>query len=371
MLKNYLKIAWRSLLKNKFYSLINISGLAVGLATGILLLLWVQNELSYDKFNKNYRQIYKLSEHFNSNGHEMTWSSVPASMAVYAKSNPAIKSTVRILTEFDQNISNKKRSKIFDGNKIAYVDNSFFSMFDFQLLKGNIRTLFPNINSVVVTKTLAEKYFNSTDVIGKTIGFKKELFTITGILQDFPENSSMNYDAIFPMGYYGKLFTERGGNGKWKTIDEDTGNSSFDVYVELKPGTDPKKTGQFFSNAFKAAKNGDTDADFRLQNLAKIHLTGADGNTSPLRMVQIFMLVVVLLLAIASINYINLSTARSLIRAKEVSIRKIIGAQKKQLFLQFLIETVLLFFIAIVFAVILIYLFTPLYNQISSKNFKV
>ena len=368
MLKNYIKIAWRNLWKNKFYSIINICGLAVGLATGILLLLWVQNEFSYDKFNKAYRQIYKLSLHFTSNGEEITWTGVPAPLAVYAKSNPTIVSTVRIKSEFDQNISNKDRSKIFDSNRIAYVDDSFFSMFDFQLLKGNKTTLFPNINSVVVTKTIAEKYFGNTDAVGKTIGFKKELFTITGVLQNFPENSSVNYDAIFPMAFYAKQFTAWGGNGDWKTIDEDVGNSSFDTFVKLQSGTDPKKIGQFFSVAYKKARNGDSDSNFRLQKLADIHLIGADGNTSSLRMVQIFMLVVVLLLTIASINYVNLSTARSLIRAKEVSIRKIIGAQKKQLFLQFLIETILLFGIATVFALILIYLLTPLYNQISGKN---
>ncbi|RYE27736.1 MAG: ABC transporter permease, partial [Sphingobacteriaceae bacterium] len=144
MLKNNIKIAWRSLLNNKFYSMINISGLAVGLATGILLLLWVQNELSYDQFNKSYQQIYKLSEHFNSNGQENTWETVPGPLAVFARTNPQIAATVRIASEFDQNISNQNRSKIFDGNKIAYVDNGFFSMFDFELLKGNKAALFPN-----------------------------------------------------------------------------------------------------------------------------------------------------------------------------------------------------------------------------------
>ncbi len=368
MLKNYIKIAWRSLINNKFYSLINISGLAVGLATGILLLLWVQNELSYDKFNKDYRQIYKLSERFNSNGQEMTWTSVPAPLAVFAKTNPEIALTVRIYNEFDQNISNQNRSKIFDGNRVAYVDKGFFSMFDFELLKGNRAALFPKNNTVVVTKTLAEKYFGNTDVVGKVIGFKKELFTITGVLQDFPENSSLNYDAVFPMGFLANLFTKNGGNGKWKTIDEDLGDSNYDIFVKLNPGANPKKAGQFFSAAFKKARNGDSDADFRLQKLADIHLTGADGNSSSLRMVQIFMLVVILLLAIASINYVNLSTARSLIRAKEVSIRKIIGAQKQQLFFQFLTETCLLFLIAAVLAIVLIYLLTPVYNQISGKN---
>lgn len=368
MLKNYVKIAWRSLWNNRFYSLINISGLSVGLTAGILLLLWVQNELSFDKFNHDYEHIYKLNEYFGAGNQEMTWTVVPGPLAVYARSNPDIISAVRTASEFDQNISNKDRSKVFDGNRIAYVDKGFFSMFDFKLIRGNKAALLPNLNSVVITKTMAEKYFNNTDVIGKTIGFKKELFTITGVLQDFPENSSINYDAVFAMAFYAKQFIQWGGNGAWKTIDVDLGNSSFDFFVKLKPGTDPKKVGQFFSAAFKTARKGDSDADFRLQNLADTHLISAEGNTSSLRMVQIFMLVVILLLTIASINYVNLSTARALIRAKEVSIRKIIGAQNKQLFFQFLTETVLLFFIATVLAVVLIYLFTPLYNQITGKN---
>ena len=368
MIKNYFKTAWRSLWKNKFYSLINICGLAVGLATGIMLLLWVQNELSFDRFNKDYKNIYQLSSHFNNNGDDKVWTGVPGPLAVYAKSIPEVKSIVRIGSEFDQNISNKDVTKIFDGNEIAYVDSGFFSMFDYKLLEGNKASAFLNNNSVVITHSTAQKFFGDANAIGKTISFKKEYFTVTGVLQNFPENSSLKYDAIFPMGFYGKQFTGSGGNGDWKTIDEDVGDYAFNTFVQLQPGADVIKTGKLFSTAYKKARNGDSNADFQLQNLATIHLITAEGNNSSLRMVQIFMLVVILLLAIASINYVNLSTARSLIRAKEVSIRKMVGAKKQQLFFQFITETFLLFCFATLLAIVLIFLLTPLYNTISGKN---
>ncbi|TKK68280.1 FtsX-like permease family protein [Ilyomonas limi] len=368
MLKNYFRTAWRSLLKNKFYTAINISGLAVGLATGIMLLLWVQNELSYDKFHKDYQQIYRLSSHFKSNGEDLTWTGVPGPLSVFAKSIPEVQSVVRTSRDFDQNLSNEERTKIFDGNVVGYVDSGFFSMFNFHFLKGNKATAFPNSNSVVLTQSTAQKLFGNEEAIGKTLQFFKNNFTVTGVLQDFPQNSSIQYDAIFPMSLLAKDFTENGGNGDWKTIDEDLGDFTFTTYVQLQPAANPVKTGQTFSALYKKARNGESDASFQLQKLAAIHLISADGNNAALRMVQIFMLVVVLLLAIASINYVNLSTARSLIRAKEVSIRKIVGAQKGQLFLQFSIETIVLFCLATGLAIVLIYSLMPLYNNISGKT---
>ncbi|HEY2725542.1 MAG TPA: ABC transporter permease, partial [Parafilimonas sp.] len=368
MFKNYFKTAWRSLIKNKFYSLINISGLAVGLATAIMLLLWVQNELSYDKFNKDYKNIYQLSTHFVSDADNKVWTGVPGPLAVYAKNIPAIKSMVRILGDFDQNLSDKDRIKIFDGNNIGFVDSGFFSMFNYKLLEGNIANLFPNANSIILTQSTAQKLFGSQDAIGKIVGFRKKYFSVTGLLENFPGNSSLQFDAILPMAYYAEEFTALGGNGDWKTIDEDLGDFSFNTFVQIQPGTNPESITKLLSAAYKKARNGDSNAQYELQNLASIHLVSADGNASSLRMVQIFMLVVILLLAIASINYVNLSTARSLVRVKEVSIRKIIGAGKKELFLQFITETVLLFCFAITLAIILISLLMPLYNEISGKQ---
>lgn len=368
MFTNYFKTAWRSLWKNKFYTVINISGLAVGLATGIMLLLWVQNELSFDKFNKDYQQIYRLSSRFKSNGEDLTWTGVPGPLSVFAKSIPGVQSIIRTSSDFDQNLANKERTKIFDGNVVGYVDNGFFNLFNFHFLKGNKAAVFPNINSVVLTRSTAQKLFGNEEAMGKTVEFFKIDFTVTGILQDFPQNSSIRYDAIFPMSLLAKNFTENGGNGAWKTIDEDLGDFTFTTYVKLQPNTNPVKTGKTLSALYRKARNGEGEASFQLQNLADIHLISADGNNASLRMVQIFTLVVILLLAIASINYVNLSTARSLIRAKEVSIRKIVGAQKGQLFFQFTVETVLLFCFSTLLAIALIYMLMPLYNDISGKT---
>jgi ABC-type antimicrobial peptide transport system permease subunit len=368
MFKNYFKSAWRTVWKNKFYSAINISGLAVGLAAGIMLLMWVQNELSYDKFNKDYQHIYRLSSQLKSNGENVTWTGVPGPLAVFAKSMPQVQSIVRTQNLFDQVLSNENKNKIFDGNTIGVVDSGFFKMFSFHLIKGDKANLFQNLNSIVITKAIAEKLFNNADAIGKTVNFYNENFIVSGVLANFPKNSSIKYDAIVPMAVLAAEFRANGGNGDWKTIDEDLGDFSFTTYVKLDPDADPVKTGQQFSATYKKARNGDSEASFHLQNLASIHLVSADGNNSPLRMVQIFILVIVLLLAIAGINYVNLSTARSLVRAKEVSIRKIVGAQKLQLFFQFIVETFVLFCIAAVFAIVLIFLLMPLYNNISGET---
>ena len=367
MIRNYIKVAWRSLWKNKFYTLINISGLAVGLATSIMLLLWVQHELSYDKFNKDYQNIYQLSSHFQTNGDNTTWRGVPGPLAVLAQSIPEVQSSVRVLSEFDQVLYDQEKKKVIDGNIVAFVDSGFLSMFNFPLVKGNKITAFPDNNSVVITQSTAQKLFDNSDAIGETIIYFGTSFIVTGVLQDFPENSSMHYDVLFPMDLYAQQFTENGGNGDWKTIDEDMGNFAFTTFVKLQPKADSERIGEVFSAAYKKARNGDSDVAFRLQNLADIHLISANGNNSALRMVQIFMLVVILLLAIASINYVNLSTARSLLQAKETSIRKIIGAGKWQLFFQFMIETVVLFFFATLIAIMLIFLLMPFYNSISGK----
>ena len=246
MFRNYFKTAWRSLWKNKFYTLINISGLAVGLATGIMLLLWVQNELSFDKFNRDYKNIYQFSTHFNSSGEQRVWKGVPGPLAIMAKSIPGVQSFVRIVSEPDQVLSNKDNKKIFDGNTTASVDSGFFSMFDFHFVKGNIQAAFPNNNSVVITQSLAQKLFGDEDAMGKTVGYSRHFFTVTGVLEDFPKNSSIRYDAIFPMGFYAQQFTESGGNGDWETIDTDLGDFSFTTFVKLQKAANAGRTGKQF-----------------------------------------------------------------------------------------------------------------------------
>lgn len=369
MFKSYIKIAWRNLIYNKLYSAINIGGLAVGLATALLLLNWVKDEQSYDKFHPDHPLIYRLSSHFNLEGKPMVFEGVPAPLAVFAKSIPEVEKVVRTSIDVDQNLSTADRSKIADGHTTAFVDSTFFSVFDFQLLSGNRNDLFKERQAVVLTKSTAEKFFGSpANAMGKQLNFRGNLFTVKGILADFPKNSSLAYDALFPMAFFADEFAKNGGNGTWKTIDTDIANFNYVSFAKLRKGADVTKVAEALNSAYKDARNGELDVDFRLQKLSDIHLINLEGNDNAAKMVRIFAIVAALILVIAAVNYINLSTARVMSRLKEISVRKIIGAEKRQLFWQFIMENVPLFLIALVFAILLLYLLSPAYESMTGKS---
>ena len=366
MFRNYFKTAWRNLWKHRFYTAINIFGLAIGLAVGIMILLWVQNELSYDGFHANTKNIYKINSHIGSGTSAQVWEWSPSPLAVFAKrSIPEVVNAVRIKWMGNLLLSNGTNKILETSN--AYVDPSFFSMFSFKMLKGNTANPFKDNNSIVITTSTAKKYFGTTDVIGKVLTYHDTVnFTVSGVMEDFPQNSSIHYDMLFPMSLYAKDF---GGNGSWKTIDEDLGGYNYFIYLQLKSNASPQVVAQKLSKIFADKKNEDVKTNFfTLQTLTSIHLITADGNSSALQTVRIFLIIAILILVIACINYVNLSTARSMLRSKEVGMRKIIGASKYQLFIQFIVESALLFALATLLAFIIIYLMMPLYNSISGKQ---
>ncbi len=375
MLKNYFKIAWRNLKANKFYSIVNISGLGVGLATGIMLLLWVQNEFSYNKFNRKYKNIYQINSHITFlEGKSLAWQGVPGPLSVMAKEIPGVISVLRLVSE-DENptlsekvLSNGDQTTVFDDNNIVYADRNFLSFFNYKLLYGNRDAFLPNAFSVALTQSTAKKLFGTEDAIGKIVRFDKNSFTVTAVLQDFPHNSSLQYDAIFPVDYYAHQFTANGGNHGWKTIDEDINDYSFRTFLLLNSNANTSNIETKLTHLFNAPGNGQAPTAFQLQNLGNLHLIGIDGNNSALQMVRIMALVAILILIIASINYVNLSTARALTRIREVSIKKIIGAKRSQLFLQFITETVLTFVFAVFVAIALIILLKPLYDRITGEQ---
>ncbi len=365
MFKNYFKTAWRNLWKNRFYTAINIFGLAIGLAVGIMILLWVQNELSYDSFHANADNIYKINSHIGSGTSAQVWSGSPAPLAVFAKQSiPEVVNAVRIKSRENQLLFTYNNNKFLETNT-AFVDPSFFSVFSFAMLKGNPAKPFKDDNSIVITASAAKKYFNTENAVGKILVNGKDNFTVTGVLKDFPQNSSINYNILFPMSLFAKNF---GGNGAWKTIDEDLGDYQYDIYLQLQKNASPGITAKKITQLFAEKKGDAGDGFFSLQSLKSLHLVAADGNSSALQTVRIFLIIALLILIIACINYVNLSTARSMLRNKEVSMRKIIGASKYQLFMQFIIESALLFVMASIVAFIIIYLLMPLYNNISGKQ---
>src|SRR4029078_8787560 len=325
---------------------------------------------SYDKFHHNANNIFKINSHIGSGTSAQVWEGSPGPLLIFSKQIPEVVNAVRVNEIYEQLLF-KYQDKKFNESKLAFVDSSFFSIFDFKLLEGNISKPFPDLNSIIITSSESKKYFGDQAATGKILTTDQGNFTISGVVSDFAETSSMKYNMLLPMGLYAEQFAASGGNGDWKTMDEDLGNYYFRIYLQLRKDAAPEIVSKKLSKLYLDKRKGDIDAKndfFTLQSLSSLHLIAADGNGGALQTVRIFLIVAILILCIACINYVNLSTARSMLRSKEVSMRKIIGAARTQLFLQFIVESVLLFIFASAFSLVIIYLLLPLYNQLSGRH---
>jgi putative ABC transport system permease protein len=364
MFKNYCKTAWRNLLNNKFYSLINVTGLAVGLAVGILILLWVQDELSFDGFHRSAKDLYRVELFGGTGASKQIWQYTVAPLGPLAKKEiPEVQDEVR-MTGSDFSLY-KSGQKVFGDEAASFTDPSLFSVFDFPLIKGNPARPFPDDNSIVITQRTAKKYFGDEEPIGKVIvADGKESFAVSGVIADLPLNSSISGDLFMPMSYHIKNMLVN----KKVDLNADFSNYSYETYVRLRPGTSLKKLSADLYNVHIKRRPEDTDADYLLLPITKMHLYNADGSDRGMSTVRIFIVIALVILLIACINYVNLSTARSMLRAREISMRKIIGAAKLQLFLQFVIETALLFLIAACVALAAIGLLMPAFNELAGKH---
>jgi putative ABC transport system permease protein len=370
MIKNYFKTAWRNILKNKFYTAINIIGLTIGLTVGLLILLWVNDELGFDSFHTKAKQIYQIDAQIGTGTSKQVWGGVPAPIAMHAlKEVPEVVNSVRIGQNYNYAVYRYKDKLLNVGNNGAfYTEPSLFKIFDFKLLKGDLNNPFPDINSIIVTESTAKRFFGNSDPMGKVLlADNKENFTVAGVLEDFPENSTFKADMLFSIEKAKKNF---GGNGNWKTLDEDWGDYYYQTFLQLRPGVSAQTVADKLTAIHWKNQEGASDSGLKylMQPLQEIHLYHADGTPAGLQTVKIFLIVAILILLIACINYVNLSTARAMLRSKEVSIRKIIGAERKQLFTQFIVETVLFFVIALTLAFVVIKLLMPLYNSVSGKE---
>jgi putative ABC transport system permease protein len=367
MLKNYFKTAWRNLLKNRFYSVINISGLAVGLAVGIIILLWVQDEFSYDSFQSKQEHIYKLENMVGTGSSRQLWTNTASAIGVLAKKEiPGVEDVVRISYNGFYGLF-KYKDKVFTEQQKFFTDPSLFSVFDFKIIKGNPANPYPDENSIVITESTAKKYFGDEDAMGKVISADDKInFKVSGVVKDFPKNSSFKADMLFPMTLLQKnMYAD---NKEGRNLENDFYQYSYNTFLLLKPGMSLKELPTQLRNIHLRMKSDDTDVGYVLLPLNKMHLYRSDGSDGGFATVRMFIIIAILILVIACINYVNLSTARSMLRAKEVSLRKIVGAAKMQLFMQFIIETALLFLFATFFAIVLVYLLTPVFNNISGKE---
>jgi putative ABC transport system permease protein len=364
MLKNYFKTAWRNLLKNKFYSLINMAGLTAGLAIGILILLWVEDERSFDRFHSHSAEIYRMELFGGTGASKQIWSATVAPMGPLAKNQlPEVVEQVRMT---DNNFSSlyKYQEKSFADERAMYTDPSFFTMFGFSLVEGKATMPFPDAHSVVITRKTARKFFGNEPALGKMINTdSKESYTVSGVIEDLPLNSSIQFDMLMPL----QLMMQRWLDQKID-LNHDFNSYMFLTFLQLKQGASIAGLPAKLNQIHLRNRPEDTDADYLLLPLSKMHLYNADGSDAGAQTVTIFSIIALLILVIACINYVNLSTARGMLRSKEVSMRKIVGAAKGHLFLQFVVETALLFLLSAVLAIGLVKLGMPLFNQLAGKQ---
>jgi putative ABC transport system permease protein len=365
MIKNFFKVAYRNLLRNKGFSAINITGLAVGMAAAILILLWIQDELSYDEFHENKDRIYQIWNRVPFDGNIRCWNSVPAPMArAVEKDLPEVERAVRV--ESDEVLFSVGDKKIIKSGNI--VDTGFLQMFSFPMLKGNPLTALNDKHSVVLTEKTAKSLFGNEDAMGKVIKINnKDNFIVTGILKDLPNNTRFNCEYLLPWSYI------KYGEGQDLGWDD----NSTDTYVMLKPNTNyasvaPKIKGlrQRYDNDEETKKLKWELFIYPLERwrLYSSFTNGVEDNGGRITFVKLFGIIAGFILLIACINFMNLSTARSEKRAKEVGIRKVVGALKSSLIGQFIGESVFLSLLAGIAAIIIVQLSLPGYNRLTEKD---
>ncbi len=366
-----IKIAWRTLRKQKLYAAINIGGLAIGLAVTTLLLMWRQDELSYDAFHPGSENIYEVHSTFESGGSMQFWATTQAAVSPHAlRAVPGVMDAVRV--SYNQDMSRYQyRDLVFFEKQTGYVDERFFFLFNFPLLKGDRNKPFRDIHSVVVSSSIAKKYFKDEEPVGKVITVDgKHQFTVTGVMEDMPLNSSIRYDMLFPFDRVVKSYTP---NSYWKSADNDWGSFYVRTYLKLQPGTNIDSTAARLGRIWvtQSPNEGIQRRGYLLQALADVHFYEVDGREGLIRVIRVFFLIAVVILLIACINYINLSTARASQRAVEVGVRKAVGANRLQLFRQFISESALVFGIAVILAVALLYFLLPFCNDLTGKQMKL
>lgn len=383
MLKDFLKIARRNLLKNKTFSIINIVGLAMGLACFMMIALYVADELSYDRYNEKADRIYRINSDIRFGGTDMNMavSSDPMGAAL-KRDYPEVEQFARLYSSSGARLI-KKGNEYLNEAQITYADSTIFDVFTLPAVAGNTKTALNEPNTVVITESTAKKYFGSVDAaMGKTLECKEQnstLYKVNAVIKDMPDNAHFHYDFFFSMD----------------NVDYEFGNflsHNFHTYILLKPGTDYKAFNKHFKQVIDKyilpqakqflqietmedfAKTGNR-LEYSLMPVTDIHLhssrqveLSANGN---IQYVYIFSAVALFILLIACINFMNLSTARSAGRAKEVGIRKVLGTEKKSLIGQFLTESTLMAVIAMLLALVFIWLSIDWFNDIAGKQMKL
>jgi putative ABC transport system permease protein len=378
MFKNYFKTAFRNLARNKVYSFINVAGLSIGLACAMLIMLYVNDEVSYDRFHKNVNQIYRIDKETKKDNGDFHYNSYTGYFPGprFAEKIPEIQSFVR----YQPGQTDIKTDKDVQSQDISYVDSNFFSVFTFPLISGSAKTALKEPNSIVLTQEIAKKYFGNADAMGKTMLLKNadkfQPFLVTAIAKNCPQNSSIKFKVLLPL----KVSAEdEANNNNWF-------NSFLSTFIILAPNANIKAVQQKMDKVFESdaseslnemkSKYGinNIGISFALEPLSSIHLgkkvQAQDevlSDKSSAAYSYILSGIALFILLIACINFVNLTVARSVKRAREIGVRKVIGGTRKQLMIQFLSESFMLCFIAFTFAIDIVIMVLPFFNQLSNK----
>ncbi|NQV17443.1 MAG: ABC transporter permease, partial [Armatimonadetes bacterium] len=360
MLKNYFKIAIRNLMRQKVFSAINIVGLAIGLTCGILLSLWIFDEISYDKFHENGENIYRILENQSYSSQNMQVAVTPVPLAESIKNDfPEIIYTTRYYQGSSPVI--KVGDKEFSENSGSFADKDFFEMFNFPIIKGSLTPL-SEINSIVLTEETATKLFGDKETVGQHVSIYGLDLQVTAIVEDVPVNSHIYFDLLLPF----QIMIDRNPD-----IDN-WGSNSIHTYIQLAENTSCEQMSEKIKMYLKEQSEG-ASSELYLQPLTDTYLNSvglvADyGGMGDFRYIVLFSIISIFIIVISSVNFISLSTARYTKRAKEVGLRKVIGSQRSQLVWQFLGESMLLLLIALGVALVLAELCLPAFNNIAAKG---
>ena len=364
MFKNYFKTAWRSLWKNSTTSVINITGLSVGMTAAILISLWVQNEMNFDNNHKDANNIYRVTTNLKVNN--WIWETSPLLLADAVKKEvPEVEKTARL---YDGNwpVFNINNNATYE-KKCAYVDDDWFNIFHYAFIEGNAAAFAQDLNSIILTASAAKKYFGNRNAIGTTIRVDSMSYIVKGVVEDAPPNSSFQYTSFIPLANLLKDKDRRANDEQWE-------NANYITFIKTRSASNENVLAKKITDVF-AKNSGDKETTISLVPLKAMHFETEIQNSvfvhGSKTTVYIFIVLAFLLLLIACINYVNLTTAKASLRAKEVSVRKMIGAKRTHLFYQFITESVLVSIISLVATLALLQVCLPVFNTLTGKVFEL
>ncbi|MFC1724477.1 ABC transporter permease [candidate division KSB1 bacterium] len=361
MFKNYLKTALRNIKRHKGFSIINILGLAIGMTCTILIFLWVYDEISTDKFHKNDNCLYQITSRVLISGEWQTWPGAPPAIGPAIKEEyPEIVNTARLNNIANNVLVTYKEKRFIE--PIQAGDISLLEMFTFPLVKGSIETVKNDRYSIFITEKIAEKYFGDENPIGKVLLIDNSLnFTVKGVLKNIPDNSTIKFDFLVPLENLDNFYNRDGYTLTWS-------NFSFKTYVQVGNNVSIEDLNKKIENRIIEGNANSEQAKPFLRKYSDIFLYGIKGTGGNINQVYMFGIIAGIVLLIACINFMNISTARAGTRAREIGMRKVAGAHRKNIMWQFLGESTVLTIISFIFALILSFLFLPAFNSLSGKN---